>query len=437
MKFARRLARPDLFLLLAWAVVIVRLVWPAAAPPPVGAILMAAFLLAAVTRVHRRTLILCSILGTLALVLAAVTREWWRLVLALDGAVSFAAFFGTILVLRATADRRPETGTARDLFKTITPAQQSSAFLIGAHLIGAVLVVGALAVLAPIQDKDASDAERLAAAESSQRGLCLAPLWSPFWIAMAVVYQYLPAVPLWQVLATGLPLAVLGLMLAQLMFARGMGLKRLWQATAGLAPIIPPVAICAVVIAVVASFTTLSTLDAVIACTPVLCAAAILMTSRTALVSAVGAVYRGIGGVSDEVALVTLSLALGRVLEKALGDAGVPGMITALQLPHESYIVLLTVIVAATSLIGIHQIVSITVLLVLLVPLSGGVAGVITMQSALLGWTFASMVGITAVSVAGASAMFRVPMPQLSYGENLKFVVVYGTAALTCLVLLN
>ena len=90
------------------------------------------------------------------------------------------------------------------------------------------------------------------------------PLWSPFWIAMAVAYQYLPAVPLWHIFAAGIPIAAGGLILSHLMFARGLGLARLWHAVKGLPPIAPPVALCALAISLLTSFTDLSTLESVV-----------------------------------------------------------------------------------------------------------------------------------------------------------------------------
>jgi hypothetical protein len=89
------------------------------------------------------------------------------------------------------------------------------------------------------------------------------------------------------------------------------------------------------------------------------------------------------------------------------------------------------------ALTGIHQLVSITVMLVLLVPLGAELADVVLMEAALLGWAFASMIGISAVSVASAATMFRVPMDQLSFGANLKFVAVFGVAATICLMAAN
>jgi len=77
------------------------------------------------------------------------------------------------------------------------------------------------------------------------------------------------------------------------------------------------------------------------------------------------------------------------------------------------------------------------VMLVLLVPLGAGLADVLLMEAALLGWAFASMIGISAVSVASAGTMFRVPMEQLSFGANLKYVAAFGIAATAALMAAN
>ena len=294
-----------------------------------------------------------------------------------------------------------------------------------------------MAVLAPVQRAEATSAERRAAAEVALRGMCLAPLWSPFWIAMAVVYQYLPNVPLWQVLATGIPLAIVGLVLAETMYTRSLNLNLLWIAVKGLAPVGPPVAICAIAIVLVTSLTNLSTIQAVVVATPVMCAIALISISSNAVISSIGSVYRGLGSMTDEIVLVTVSIMLGRVLEWALTEAGVTAWIGSLALPPESLIPIVILVTAATSLVGIHQLVSITLLLVLLAPFTQGLLDVLLMQAALLGWAMASMVGITAVSLASAAAMFKVPMGELSFGANLRFAAVYSVLATIILIAAN
>lgn len=428
--------RAEYLLLAAWAFVLIRLAAPEWAPQWLGATVMAIYVVLCVPRLRRRNLILSAILAAFVIVLAAA-GGWPVILPALDSTTIFAGFFGTIAVLRATADRRPETGRARSLFDHMDTQQKTGAFLVGANLIGALLVVGSMAILAPILGKKASDAERRAGAESCLRGMCMAPLWSPFWIAMGVSYQFLPMVPLWQIMAVGLPLSVLGLVVGHLMFGHGLGWRALLRAVAGLAPIAPPVAVCAAVVAAVTSLMPLTTLQSVVVCTPILCALALAALGRRALVGAVKSVGNGIGGIGDEVVLVTVSLVLGRLIQASLGDDSVTAWIRDLALPPESLIAVVVIVMTAGSLVGLHQLVTITVLLALLVPMSEGLSQVLLMEAALLGWAFASMVGITAVSVATAGAMFKVPLEQLSFGQNLKFVVAFGVISILILMAAN
>jgi len=437
MSVLRAIAKPEHLLILIWAQVLAGLVWSDPMLEAAGAVLLAVFVVASLPRLRRQTLILCGLLAMAAAALAIAFDAWDAVPRAIGGATVFAAFFGTIMVLRATADRRPETANARRLFDRLDTAQQSGVFLVASHAIGALLVVGVMAILAPIRGAEAPDESRREAAEVCQRGMCLASLWSPFWVAMAVASQHLPTVPLWQVMALGLPMAAAGLALAHLMYARNVVWGDLWRAVLALRPVGAPVAICAAVITLLSGLTHLSTLQSVAAATPVICAAALLSQGRREFTSAFVAAYRGLGGVADEVVLMTVALALGRVLEAVLAEHGVTGWIAGLGLAPAWLIAITVVAMTLTSLIGIHQVVSMTVVLVLFAPLSAGLGDLILMESALIGWGFASMVGISAVSVASASTMFRVPMERLAFGPNLKFVAVYGVGAILILAVVN
>ncbi|MFT7573420.1 MAG: hypothetical protein ACI9JL_004484 [Paracoccaceae bacterium] len=77
------------------------------------------------------------------------------------------------------------------------------------------------------------------------------------------------------------------------------------------------------------------------------------------------------------------------------------------------------------------------VVLVVFMPLDTGISDVVMMEAALIGWAFASMVGVTAVSTATASAMFGVPRVQLIFGPNLLFVGAFGTLCVALLSLVN
>src|SRR3546814_6648547 len=71
-----------------------------------------------------------------------------------------------------------------------------------------------------VMPETATPADRRAAAQAALRGMNIVALYSPFIVGFAVAYTYLPAVPVWQIFTLGGGLAVCGLAIALLMFAR-------------------------------------------------------------------------------------------------------------------------------------------------------------------------------------------------------------------------
>ena len=437
-----RIFRSEPLLFVLWANELLRLVWSPPELQEAAGWLMMVYVVMSLSRLRRGTIILCVPLAVLAVVLAISFDEWSGVMRGFQNGAVFMAFFGTIVLLRAIADQRPEISKARSLFAGLRVAETNGAFLVGAHLIGSVLVVGVMAVLAPILKDDVDDATRRRAAEVCQRGMCLAPLWSPFWVAAAFAAQQLPGVPAWEIMLLGLGMAAMGLVLAHVMYARDVGLSDLWRAVLGFAPIVPSVAACALVIAGLSSVAGLSTLQALIATIPLLAAIMLLATrgagTRSAKARAIAVdTWRGSRRVCDEIVVVTAALILGRVLEAAIQQAGVGDMVGALALPGWAVIACVIGTITLLSLVGIHQVVSIILVLVVFMPLDTGVSDVVMMEAALIGWAFASMVGVTAVSTATASAMFGVPRIQLIFGPNLIFVFAFGTLSVVLLSLVN
>ena len=72
-------------------------------------------------------------------------------------------------------------------------------------------------------------------------------------------------------------------------------------------------------------------------------------------------------------------------------------------------------------------------MLVLFSTIDFGIDPLLLMMSVLLGWSFSSMTGLSAVSVASAAAMFAVPVEKIAYGHNLRFVAVFGGAGVAIL----
>lgn len=432
-----RLVRSEPILFVLWANELVRLVWSPPELQTASGWLMMLYVALSLARLRRGTFILCVPLAIMAGGLAIGFDQWAGVIRGFENAAVFMAFFGSIVLLRAVADQRPEISRARSLFTGLRAEETNGAFLVGAHLIGSILVVGVLAILSPILKEDADEPARRRAAEVSQRGMCLAPLWSPFWIAAAFAAQQIPGVPAWEIMSLGLVMSAIGLVLAHLMYARDVGIADLWRAVKGFTPIVPSVAVCALMIAGLSSIAGLSTLKALIATVPILALVALIAARGGQAGLVAGETWRGSSRVCDEIVVVTTALILGRVLEAAVQQIGVGDLIGGLALPGWAVIACVIGAITLASLVGIHQLVSIIVVLVIFMPLDTGVSDVVMMEAALIGWAFASMVGVTAVSTATASAMFRVPRVQLIFGPNLVFVAVFGALSVLILAIVN
>jgi hypothetical protein len=424
-----RLSPSNLMLGVLWAAALAQIFWPHPMLAAGGGIVLALLIAAAFARLRRQIQLLCLVLGGAAAGLAQWLDAWGALWGGVEKAVIFAAFFGTLSLLRATADLRPEIGHARALVERLGASERSSGLAVGTHILGATLIVGVMAVFAPIVGRDAPYETRKSAAEACQRGMCLACLWSPFWVAMAFSYEHLPDVALWQVMALGLALSTLGLAVAQLMYTPDVGLAGLWRAARAFAPVLPPVAIATGAVLSLKAATALTTLQCLVVGVPALCLAALAAQGAAQLRRGVVQAGRGIGGMQGEIALLTFALALGKTMEPALTGGPVAAQVAALAPPPIAVFAVVIIGMTVLAFAGVHQIVTATVMLVLFGTLPLGIADLALMQAVLLGWAFASMTGLSAVSVAVAGAMFGVPLEKIAYGPNIRFCLVFGVIA--------
>lgn len=418
-----------------WFLVLLRILWREAPVDDVAALALAALFCIGLIRLRRRALVLGAALTLAAFGLAASFGAWRALWAGLGEATIFAAFFITLVVLRSTADRRPETLRTRDLMALLAPRQRLTATLFGANVMGAVLVVGAHAILAPVHDRNAPERERERIAIIALRGMGLAGLWSPFWVAMAVSFQYLPDVPLWSVMALGLSLAAGGLALGQIM--AGASHRGMRAALGALLPVVPPVAIAAGSVVALTSFTPLRPLEALLIGIPVLAAAAQLPRGPRALWDLASASYARSPSVLGEMTIVTCAFVLGRVLVSGLGVLDPAPWLGQGIVPPPAIVAAVIVVPALLALIGIHQIVTITVLLALLTRAPTGVADLVLFQCALIAWSIASMIGLTAISTVAAASFFRVRLERVAFGANLGFGAAFAVLATAILSLLN
>ncbi len=432
-----QLVRPETLLLLLWAAQVVRMAWPAATVEQAGAVVAVLYILRVLVSLRRPTIILCSGLAALAALLILIYGGPAAVLVGFKAAPLFAGFFGTIVLLRATADQLRQIANARELFERLEPDHRLGGFLVGSHLLAVVLGPGAYAITAPIVGASKVEEEHLAAMRACHRGGSLAGLWSPFWIAMALSSQYVPGVPLWQIMTLGMSMAVCALTASHLLYSREPGITLLWRALRSLQPIVPPVALCVLLVAVLSGVTVLSSLEALIVSVPALCLLTLLLKGRRALRTTLVNTYRGAAHIGNEITILTISLALGGVVRHVFAQTGITGWISSLDLPAVAVIAIIIGTVSLGALAGVHQIVSVTFLLTVFSDLPGRVAGVVLIESALVSWSCSSMIGLSAIMVATATTMFHVPPQKVILGPNLRFAALFAAASILILAGVN
>ena len=437
MVLLKQLTRPETLFVLLWGSQVVRMAWPSTATDLAGAVLAAAFILRVFVFLRRATIVLCCTLAALAAVLIFIYGGPANVLVGFKAAPMFAGFFGSIVLLRATGEQLQQITQARALFARLEPDHRLGGFLVGTHLLSVVLGPGAYAITAPIVGRSKVEEEHLAAMRACHRGGGLAGLWSPFWIAMALSSQYVPGVPLWHTMALGMSMAACALTASHVLFAPEPSVALLWRALRSLQPIVPPVAVCVLTVAVLSGVTVLSGLEALIVSVPVLCAVALLAKGRRAFVTGLAATYRGTAHVGNEISILTISLALGGVIRYVFAETGTTEWIGGLGLPAMAVIAIMIGATSLGALAGVHQIVSVSLLLSVFTDLPVRVAGVVLIESTLAAWSCSSIIGLSAIMVGTATAMFHVTPGKVILGPNLKFAVLFAVGAILVLAGVN
>lgn len=407
-----------------WALGLIGIFFPAAGLTLVLTVCLGIYVLFAIPRTGWHTKILVIVLGIATVTLAAIYDRWDAIPQGMAKAAIFPAFLTTIVLLRATADQRPEIITARRLFAAIDPRKQSGGIMLGSHLVGSILQVGVFAILAPILERDATTEDRRRVFLMAMRGMAMVPMWSPFVVGMAVATEYLPDVPLWQIMTLGLSLVLVGMLLSVTAFDRSGGPGAIWQALKTLSPIVPPVAIAAFLVIGMTTTTSYSTLQSLVIVMPIPCLLAIAYAPGGDIVRALRGTAQGLSRLVSEISILTFAMTLGITFQACLPELGLLEDLQALALSPTTVIFIVIMTMNLFGLMGVHSMVTGTILLVLFTGIPTGVADLILLQALLIGWGLCTAISVGSLSIATGAAMFNVSPTNAISASNILYVFV-------------
>lgn len=422
---------------LLWVFGLIQVLFPTPVLSTVMASLLACVTVIALPRSPWNVKLLCTFLAIAAISLAQVYDKWTAIEEGLTRATIFPAFLATIVLLRATADQRPEIGIARRLFAALDRKKRNSGLVVGGFLVGSILQVGVFAIVAPILRRNASESERQEVFVSTMRGMALVPLWSPFVVGMAIASQYLPKVALWQIMSLGLALSTFCIILSIVCFDRSGGLKALWQSLLTLAPVAPPIAMSALVVVSTAIGTGFSTLQALVLAMPLPCLLAIAKAPEGSIIIAARETGKRLTKIGPEISILTFATIIGRVFEEALPSMKLLEWIQVIQPSPTAVIFFVIIFMNIMGMMAIHSIVSGTILLILLTSIPTGVSDLILMQALLTGWGLCTAVSISSLSIVTGATMFDLPTTRLISKRNIIYVFVGGSLCALILSTIN
>lgn len=420
-----------------WIAEMVRIFHPSPGLGRLAAACLAAYALLALARAsaHIRGLFF------LALGLAAAAAFWVGSAAALAAGFAkaqvFGAFLPSVLMLRATVEASPRIESLRTDLGGLGHEAALNWTQYGSHALGAVLNVGATAILAPVVSRVAEPARMADVACSAARGVGGAVLWSPFFLALAFTSQLVPKAPLWQSMLVGLGLAAIGLALSYALFTPGLGWKG-WRASlARLAPLAGPM--LAVIGAVVgATFLFgLSGLQSVAVVVPLMCIAWLATRGPSATAGVVRRTVTNFARLSDELLIVLGATVLGAAVAslpavQSLGTAMTPELISGPALLAALVIVLLVLGQA-----GLHPMIGSSIVIPVVAAGSFGVCGVAVVSAGVFAWALNASVSIWTLPVAVAASAFGVPARRMLTARTLRFAALHALAGIAFLGIAN
>jgi len=434
LRAASRLAPVSALLLASvWIAEMVRIFHPAPALAAIAAASLAAFVVLALARAstHIRVLSLLAVGAAVAMAWSLGSPE--PLASGFAKAQIFGAFLPSVLLLRATVEASPRIEGLRGDLVSLGHGAAQNWTQVGSHVLGAVLNVGATAILAPVVARGTA-AQRLPdLARSSARGVGGAVMWSPFFLALAFTSQLVPQAPMWQSMLVGLGLATIGLALSYFLFTPELGWKGYVASIGRLGPLVMPMVL--VVGAVVGATLAFgwSGLQSVAVVVPILCLGYVVTLGATEGRGVLRRTIANFSRLSDELLIVVGATILGAAvaalpLVRDLGASMTPDMISG-----PALLAIMVVVLLILGQAGLHPMIGSSIVVPVVAAGGFDVCSVVIVAAGVFAWALNASISIWTLPVAVAASTFGVSARAMLSRRTLQFAALHALAGLAYL----
>ena len=415
-------------LLLAWAAAILQILFGAAVTSvsnaAVGVYLI--YLLITLPLIKKGSVIIIGFLGLIGvLTIHEISQEVifdaGRFVLI------FAGLVPTMILAKSTASTMPSVVKTQERLAALPPKQSSAGLQIAGHAFGGVINTGTFAMLSAALPPSSSKERRQIAAMAALRGMNASAVWSPFFVAFAIGQSYIEPAASWWAIAVGVMMALLFNAVTLPIFTKGLNLQVLKASLNCLQPVALRLLVVLASVLAVALIFNFTALSAVVATMPVLILVQFWRQPQN-VKTIINLTTTSLKGISDDIVVISSAMILGFLVTRTDGIATILALISADTFPAYIALIITPVAMMLASVVGIHPVISSTVLLSLFSGAGSDAAPFLLMQAHLLGWATGTMSSIASLSVITCSTLYRVSGRDLAMGANM--ITAFGFALL-------
>ena len=408
-----------LLLMIAWAAALLKIILGDHIEGLLnGAVIVyAIYLLITLPLIKRGSILIISFLIVLGLLTIHVV-SWDDILAAGRFVLIFAGLVPTMILAKSTASTMPSVQRTQAALAALPPQHSAAGLQIAGHAFGGVINTGTFAMLSAALSPDSDFNRRRIAAMAALRGMNASAVWSPFFVAFAIGQSFIEPAASWFAIGGGVIMSLLFNAVTLPIFTRGLTKTIIRDSLACLKPISMRLLVVLASVLSVALIFNFTALSAVVITMPVLVLFQFWRQPQT-VSTIINATTLSLKSIADDIVVISSAMILGFLVTRTDGITTILTFIGGGTFPGYFALIATPTLMMLASVIGIHPVISSTVLLALFSGSGSTATPFLLMMSHLIGWATGTMSSIASLSVITCSTLYRVPARDLAMGANL------------------
>ena len=423
-----RIDKIRLFLLcIAWLTAIINVIFGQSALvlTNAGVLSLLLFFILTFNRLKKGSITIISILVIVALFLLDQFPSFEDFLSAGRFTLVFAALLPTMTLVRSVSLKVKSVTNSQDLLRDLPSSISTSGFQIASHFFGSVINTGTFSILSAALPENSDKNYRKIIAEACLRGMNTSATWSPFFVAFAVGQAFIDTKNSWIAMVCGILVGILFNFISLPVFAYGSTLNKIKYSLACLSPVFPLMFLIMISVLSVSLYFDFTALSAVVLVMPVLIVIYLLFNLNN-FFEIYSNTKSWLLNSSDDIIIICIAMLVGFLISRSNSVNDYILYVDSAFIPSWSFLALTPLIITLFSFIGIHPVITSTIVLSLLTSVQRDIHPALLMQAHLVGWASGTMSSVASLSVLTCSNLFQVESRKLAFGPNLLTAVIFS-----------